>query len=610
MNRSQVTRILSYSVIILLIGIGVTLWLARDRLRSPEKLYIEAQHASSERAAKLYEVLASRLPEIEEYARMWQAQATMPDPEAFRSLQILAEYLPNRPLAYLAHLEIARYYINIDSAKAEESYLAALSLHHTPAVQLELARYFEERQDNQSAYDQYRQLLALQPDAFVGMRRNASDPLQLAEDLNNATYFSDAIDVLQGIDDPRASRLRGWAYLGLGDYLAAIEQLQPLIETESLSEEDSTKLAQALARVGVTDEAIAIYSSIESPDSLIAQAGLLEETNPEEAVDLYLSVPYPVAWWNATWILEEQGKNRAALPVYARIAESSAYFGDDAAYRLFVLGKRSGNASAVSQGKGFLKDYGINWLSLRAGVMDSELQFEPTIEPGTSNILTIVETLDNLGRDDLADLELLFCAQYRRQPGTRLACLQGLASRGLILEAESIASEVIENGEQQSIEMWRLAYPMPYQEIVVAYAEEVGIEPLLIWSVMRAESRYDPRATSYAGARGLMQIIPTTQDWISQQLDLNLSPGDIYVPEINIWLGAWYLRYLLDQFDGDIELAIPAYNGGPENVQSWLDDAMVQSRDDFIRWIGFGETREYLERVSINYWIYQQIYSP
>ena len=160
------------------------------------------------------------------------------------------------------------------------------------------------------------------------------------------------------------------------------------------------------------------------------------------------------------------------------------------------------------------------------------------------------------------------------------------------------------------MELWELAFPRPYTGTVVTNAEEHGLDPLLIWAVMRVESVYDPHATSFAGARGLMQIIPDTQEWISQQLGLDLAPGDIYIPEVNIRLGAWYLRNLLDQFDGDLELALAAYNAGPLNVQQWLNDPMVNNRDDFIRWIGFGETREYLERVSMAYWTYQQIYSP
>lgn len=74
-------------------------------------------------------------------------------------------------------------------------------------------------------------------------------------------------------------------------------------------------------------------------------------------------------------------------------------------------------------------------------------------------------------------------------------------------------------------------------------------------------------------------------------------------------MGAWYLRFLIDYFQGDLDLAISAYNGGAASVESWQKDPLVSNRDDLIRWIGFGETREYLERVSLSYRIYQELYT-
>ncbi len=610
MSRGFGSRIPVILLAVVVVTGAVLLWLNRDSLRSPSTLYAEARQASSERARNIYEVLASKVPEIGEYTELWQAEAGMPGLNAFLEIQSLAQYRPNSPVAYLANLDIARYYASIDAEAAEEAYLSALALHDSPGVRLELARFYEERGDNERAYGQYRLLLPVKPDAFEGMRQNATDPLQLAEDLNEATYFSDALEVLRDVDDPEAAQLRGWAHFGLGDYASAVSEIQNWLEGEPQNEEDQFRLAQAMSRLGQIEQALSMYRSIDSADSQLAQAQLMEAVSSEEAVNLYLEVPYPVAWWNATWILEEQGQIEEAIPVYARIAASEAYFGDDAAYRLFVLGDRQHNFSARNQGLSYLQNYGLNWLSQRAGAMATELPAGPAISAGAPEILSKVQALETIGREDLAYLELLFCSRLRRQLNVRVACLQELAERGHHIEAQSIAEEYVENRDKPSISFWQLAYPRPYEDFVTSNAEERGVDPLLVWSVMRVESRYDPHATSIAGARGLMQIIPATQDWIAQQLGVNLSPGDIYVPEINIELGSWYLRYLLDQFEADLDLALTAYNGGASNVEAWLEDPMVTTRDDFIRWIGFGETREYLERVSITYWIYQEIYSP
>ena len=157
--------------------------------------------------------------------------------------------------------------------------------------------------------------------------------------------------------------------------------------------------------------------------------------------------------------------------------------------------------------------------------------------------------------------------------------------------------------------IWRLSYPRPYSDTVNAAAAEFNVDPLLIWAVMREESRFDPEAVSWVGARGLMQIMPTTQTGIAERLGENIPPGDAFTPQANIRMGASYLSLMTDYFKGDLELAIMAYNGGAASVESWLEDPRVTNRDDLLRWIGFGETREYLERVSLSYRVYQELYA-
>jgi soluble lytic murein transglycosylase len=156
---------------------------------------------------------------------------------------------------------------------------------------------------------------------------------------------------------------------------------------------------------------------------------------------------------------------------------------------------------------------------------------------------------------------------------------------------------------------WQLSYPRPYSATVEAAAAEFDVDPLLLWAAMREESRYDPEALSYVGAKGLMQVMPPTQTWIAEQLGEDISPGDAFTPEANIRMGAWFFHFLLDYFDGDLDLAIAGYNAGAASVDSWQADPLVSNRDDFLRWIGFGQTREYLERVSLSYRVYQELYA-
>jgi soluble lytic murein transglycosylase len=103
--------------------------------------------------------------------------------------------------------------------------------------------------------------------------------------------------------------------------------------------------------------------------------------------------------------------------------------------------------------------------------------------------------------------------------------------------------------------------------------------------------------------------MPSTQDWITEQMEIELQPGDAYKPEENIRMGSWYLKYLLDYFNDDLELAIMAYNGGFANVEKWGAEPMVSNREDLIRWTWFGETREYLQKVMLDYLVYQELFS-
>jgi soluble lytic murein transglycosylase len=225
------------------------------------------------------------------------------------------------------------------------------------------------------------------------------------------------------------------------------------------------------------------------------------------------------------------------------------------------------------------------------------------------DILEKARALESLGRQDLAREELVFAARFRRAPEVDLAVAEALASRGHVVEAQAIAEAYVEDHLRAPLAFWQLSYPRPYSATVEAAAVEFDLDPLLIWAIMRQESRFDPEALSYVGARGLMQVMPSTQDWIAEQMGEHIPPGDAFTAPANVRLGAWFLRFLLDYFDGDLELAIAAYNGGAGSVDRWRSDPLVSDRDDLLRWIGFGETREYLAHVALNYRVYRALYT-
>lgn len=609
MKRSFGQKQLVVALLLLgLVTLGMVAWNARDTWRSPQDLYHEARTAPPQRAAEVYAHLSEKLPALAGYAQLWTAQAQMPNSDAMSALRAIIDFEPQSALAYEAHVTRARYYASIEAPAAADEYRAALALNDSGALRLELARHLEQEGDAQNAYAQYRILLSKYPDAFEGMRRTGPDPLVVARDLIAATFYSDALETLAGRSDPKAVPLRAQGFAGLGRYEDARAAYQAWLQSNPDDATAQMGLAQTLTSLGRTQDALALYQTIKTPDSQMAQAGLLEDTDPRQALALDLNSAYPVAWWNATAILEAQKRVTETLPLYARVATSDAAFADDAAYRLYILGKRLNDTSAEAQGKALLNATGLDWLTIRADDGQFTLPLAAPLAPAGSEILDRVSALDLIGRQDLARMELVLASRSRQAPEIDLAMAQALSARGDVLDAQAIAEKYIRDHGRAPIELWRLSFPRPYTDTVTAAAAEFGVDPLLIWAVMREESRFDPEALSSAGARGLMQITPSTQTWIAEQLKQAATPGDAFRPQPNVRMGAWYLHFLLSYFKGDQDLALMAYNGGAASVESWQKDPLVSNREDLLRWVAFGETREYLERVSLSYRVYQVLY--
>ena len=149
-------------------------------------------------------------------------------------------------------------------------------------------------------------------------------------------------------------------------------------------------------------------------------------------------------------------------------------------------------------------------------------------------------------------------------------------------------------------------YPLPPWEPNGGFT----VDRALLFALMRQESRFEPTARSGAGARGLMQLMPATASYVADKLttDMGRKP-DLYEPETNVTLGQHYVRYLLDQkgIENDLILTIAAYNAGPGNLETWRK-RLSQVKDPllFIESLPVRETRNFVEQVLTNYWIYQQ----
>lgn len=151
-----------------------------------------------------------------------------------------------------------------------------------------------------------------------------------------------------------------------------------------------------------------------------------------------------------------------------------------------------------------------------------------------------------------------------------------------------------------------IIYPKKYSSYVEKYANQFNIDENLVYSVMKAESKFDKNAISRKGAKGLMQISDITRDWAIDELQLGNI--DIYDPEVNIKIGCWYLNKLYKEF-GSLDLVIAAYNGGSGNVSRWLKNSEYSNDGKKLHSIPFRETSSYVNKVKNNYEHYNEIYS-
>lgn len=156
----------------------------------------------------------------------------------------------------------------------------------------------------------------------------------------------------------------------------------------------------------------------------------------------------------------------------------------------------------------------------------------------------------------------------------------------------------------------RLIFPDPYAPLVVGEAATQGIDPRMLYALLRQESLFNPHATSWVGARGLAQVMPSTGEGIAGNLGVaDFELDDLYRPYISIRFGAFYIGQRIADMEGSIHGGLAAYNGGLGNAYRWADGSSVADADLFTEYIDYPETEGYVKRVYGFYGAYQRIYT-
>ncbi|MGC8839540.1 MAG: tetratricopeptide repeat protein, partial [Anaerolineae bacterium] len=219
--------------------------------------------------------------------------------------------------------------------------------------------------------------------------------------------------------------------------------------------------------------------------------------------------------------------------------------------------------------------------------------------------------LVGLAQEAEAELDSLRAA-LADDPVALYALAVALRGQGLYRQSALAASRAFALSPAQAVadvppSLARLIYPVAYRDLLLQECTEQGLNPYLVAAVIRQESLFEVGAISAAQARGLMQVIGPTGEWVAWKLGRrDFREEMLHLPYVNVRFGAYYLRVQLEAFGGDVVRALVAYNAGPGRAREWGEG--IADPDLFLERIPLEEPRRYVERVVQGYHRYRLLY--
>jgi soluble lytic murein transglycosylase len=182
--------------------------------------------------------------------------------------------------------------------------------------------------------------------------------------------------------------------------------------------------------------------------------------------------------------------------------------------------------------------------------------------------------------------------ERERLAAAQLACDQAIWDRCINTSERSVQMDVMQR------------YPMPFKEDVVEAANSIGLNSAYVYGLIRQESRFILDARSSVGASGLMQVMPATAKWTAKRMGMkNFRPEQLQQRKTNIAIGTYYLKLVLDNFQGSMPMAAAAYNAGPSRPKRWRNGPEMEGAA-WAECIPFSETRDYVKKVLANTTLY------
>ncbi|HEY7708717.1 MAG TPA: transglycosylase SLT domain-containing protein [Candidatus Entotheonella sp.] len=398
------------------------------------------------------------------------------------------------------------------------------------------------------------------------------------------------------------------------------------------------------------------HDAVWTPKALLRFARILEDRNElDEASRLYHQVAerFPehddaiFSFWQTAWLQYRLGRYNLAASIWRLFIERFPHH----AWRpqvLYWLGRvaqhRDYPSNALALYQRVAMDYPFHYYSLRAREQLQQLSVPPppiTVPNGDTNWpwedgplvllpssatrqitpeqfhLIRVQEFQHLQMRRKAQAEIdALAALLPRSPASDYFLAKLFAQTDHHLAAFRRLNQIISTLTPMQIrdlprEFWTLLYPKTFWDHITPQATRHGLSPYLVLSLIRQESAFNPRALSHAGARGLMQLIPSTARIVARQTwGRRFNLHMLFEPQANIQLGTHYFSHQLQQFDHNPVFALAAYNAGPHRVEEWRQRWPDLPMDEFIEQIPFTETRLYVKLTLRNLLIYEYLYHP
>lgn len=232
--------------------------------------------------------------------------------------------------------------------------------------------------------------------------------------------------------------------------------------------------------------------------------------------------------------------------------------------------------------------------------------------PATALRIERARLLRSAGLDDLAESELRFGGRTGEQ-GTLLALELARGSAAphdklRFMKSMHVDYLAIPVGQAPAA-YWENLFPLPFRSDVVRSSRQNNLDPFKVAGLIRQESEFNPRAVSRTNAHGLTQVMPGTGRQLAPKVGIRrFNSRMLFQPSVNLKLGTFYMRSLLDKWDGKWEETLASYNAGPNRVAEWAGWHSYEEPAEFIETIPFTETREYVQAVLRNAAMYRLIY--